>query len=181
MIHKSGYRNRLLPLPVKHWQPIPHDPVDPSLEGASSGAGPSPYENVIEPVLTQVYPQNAQIQYIVFWYVAETLPEKVEKEVNTAVKKKETEMYPKPYIQPPHFPKDITLRQRVEMDTVGEMIYEPKRHEGTGVDEDEAGYESYLVPVSEALELLAKNSKSLAEVVRSGWALIQARHRREEL
>lgn len=56
--------------------------------------------------------------------------------------------------------------------------YEPPRHAGTGVDEEEAQYASYLLSVSDAVEKL--QGTVLADVVRKGWEAIELRKRIEE-
>lgn len=57
--------------------------------------------------------------------------------------------------------------------------YEPIHHEGTGVDEEEAEYKSYLVPVEEAVAKLGTNGV-MADVVMRGWKAIQERYQMEE-
>jgi len=66
------------------------------------------------------------------------------------------------------YPKETTLIQRVALEPEG---YEPTRHENTGVDADEALYESALLPIESAIEKLRGSSVS-ANVVRKGWAAI---------
>ena len=77
------------------------------------------------------------------------------------------------YQYPPQFDANVTLKERVEMDEG----YEPIRHEGTGVDAEEALYESYLMPVHEAIGKLGRGIS--ADVVRKGWEAIQLRQRME--
>lgn len=55
--------------------------------------------------------------------------------------------------------------------------WEPVRHENTGVDEEEALYLSYLVPITEAREKL--RGSIMADVVRKGWEGICERLRME--
>jgi len=57
--------------------------------------------------------------------------------------------------------------------------YEPKHHEGTGVDEEEQGYESELVSVAEAVEKLGRRGV-MADVVLKGWRGIRERLAGEE-
>ena len=57
--------------------------------------------------------------------------------------------------------------------------YEPPRHEGTGVNEEEMLYHSYLLKVGDAMAKL--KGSVMADVVREGWEAIQARMREEEL
>jgi hypothetical protein len=96
-------------------------------------------------------------QYVLYWYIAETLPPDLEKEL-------ETEMGAA-YKPPTPFPRDLTLRDRMKQEPKG---YEPLHHEGTGVDEEEQAYESYLVPVEEAVTKLGKDGV-MADVVLKGW------------
>ena len=67
----------------------------------------------------------------------------------------------------------MTLKERGEMDE----DYEPIRHENTGVNAEEALYESYLMPVHEAIGKLGRGVS--ADVVRKGWEAIQLRQRME--
>ncbi|KAF2875485.1 hypothetical protein BDV95DRAFT_626056 [Massariosphaeria phaeospora] len=149
---ESGYRNRLLPLPTKHRQPQAHPRVlAPPLTA--------------EPVWMQMMPMGGHgpRQYIVYWYIAETLPPDIEKELQTEAGGA--------YKPPPPYPKDLKLRDRAKLEPEG---YEPVHHEGTGVDEEEQTYESYLVPLDEAVEKLGKRDVMAAVVVR-GWQGIQDR------
>lgn len=102
-------------------------------------------------------------QYLLYWYIAETIPPELEKELET----KAGEAY-KP---PPRYPEGLTLRDRMKMEPPG---YEPIHHEGTGVDEEEQTYSSYLVPIHEAVQKLGKNG-AMANVVLRGWKGIQDR------
>jgi len=70
---------------------------------------------------------------------------------------------------------ETTLKERTETEEEG---YEPVKHENTGVDEEEALYESYLMPVREAVEKLGRSVQ--ADVVRKGWEAIQLRRQLEE-
>jgi hypothetical protein len=63
------------------------------------------------------------------------------------------------------------LRDRMKQESEG---YEPLHHEGTGVDEEEQTYESFLVTVEEAVKKLGKDSV-MADVVLKGWKGIQDR------
>lgn len=82
---------------------------------------------------------------------------------------------PKTYQSPPKFPTDITLAERIAMEPEG---YQPVRHANTAVDADEALYESYLLPVDEAVQKL-KGTIS-ADVIRRGWAAICLRREMED-
>lgn len=79
------------------------------------------------------------------------------------------------YQYPPKFEPSMTLKERLEIEDVD---YEPVRHENTGVDEEEALYESYLVSVEVAVERLGRSVQS--DVVKKGWEMIQSRRRMEE-
>ena len=103
---------------------------------------------------------------MLFWYIAETVPPSVEEQLNA----REQEMTGA-YQEPPRFEKDLTLRQRIAVEPGG---YLPRRHESTGVDEEEAHYSSALYTVEEAVEKLGKQSVS-ADVVRKGWEAIKRR------
>ena len=107
-------------------------------------------------------------QYVIFWYIAETLPPQLEPELET--KKDE------PYKNPPQFPPDLTLKERVKMEPEG---YEPVHHENTGVDEEEQTYTSYLLPIEEAVDKLGRRGV-MADVVVSGWNGILERFAAEE-
>ncbi|KAL6709339.1 hypothetical protein ACN47E_001746 [Coniothyrium glycines] len=146
---ESGYRNRLLPLPTAHRQPQAHP---------RAHARPL----TAEPVWMQLMPLASR-QYVLYWYIAETLPPALETELQTQVGDA--------YKPPPSFPPGLSLRERVAMEPEG---YEPVHHEGTGVDEDERTYESELVGVEEGMRRLGKSSVS-ADVVAKGWKGVQDR------
>lgn len=80
------------------------------------------------------------------------------------------------YQYPPKFETGMSLRQRIEMEPEG---WEPVKHENTGVNEEEALYESYLMPVEEAVGKLGGRGVS-ADVVRRGWGYIRQRREIEE-
>ncbi|CAO2653180.1 Nn.00g025910.m01.CDS01 [Neocucurbitaria sp. VM-36] len=146
---ESGYRNRLLPLPTKHRQPQAH----PRVHALPLTA---------EAVWMQFMPLGSR-QYVLYWYIAETLPPNLEKELETEAGAA--------YKPPTPYPKTLTLRERIRMEPEG---YEPLHHEGTGVDEEEQTYESHLVPVEEAIAKLGRGSV-MADVVLKGWNGIQDR------
>ena len=79
------------------------------------------------------------------------------------------------YQYPPKFNNGMTLKQRTEMEPEG---YEPMRHRNTGVDEEEALYESYLLPIDAAMQRLGRGVS--ADVVQKGWEYITLRRRMEE-
>jgi hypothetical protein len=115
-----------------------------------------------EPVWMQLMPLGSR-QYVLYWYIAETLPPDVEQELET-----EAGAVYKP---PPPFPRNLTLRDRMKQEPEG---YEPLHHKGTGVDEEEQTYESFMVTVDEAVKKLGKDSV-MADVVLKGWQGIQDR------
>jgi hypothetical protein len=102
-------------------------------------------------------------QYVLYWYIAETLPPDLEAELETEIGAA--------YKPPPPFPRGLGLIERIKMEPEG---YEPRHHEGTGVDEEEKTYESELVSVEEAMRRLGRGTVS-ADVVRRGWQGIQDR------
>ena len=78
----------------------------------------------------------------------------------------------------------MTIADRVEMDTKRDAegkaagIYEPVRHLGTGVDEEEALYEAYLLPVAEAEKKL--RGTVMGDVVRRAREGISLRRQMED-
>lgn len=119
-------------------------------------------------------PQTRTSQYILFWYIAETVPPPVEEDLNAAMAEKATAENPTPYQTPPRFPADMTLAERVMLEQDG---YTPLHHKNTAVDADEALYESYLLPVEEAVGKL--KGTVMEDVVRSGWEAICSRYSME--
>jgi hypothetical protein len=115
-----------------------------------------------EPVWMQLMPLGSR-QYVLYWYIAETLPPDVEQELKTEAGAA--------YKPPPPFPQNLTLRDRMKQEPEG---YEPLHHKGTGVDEEEQTYESFMVTVDEAVKKLGKDSV-MADVVLKGWQGIQDR------
>lgn len=80
------------------------------------------------------------------------------------------------YQYPPKFETGMTLKERIELEEEG---WEPVRHANTGVNEEEALYESYLMPVEEVVGKLGGRGIS-ADVVRRGWEYILQRRQMEE-
>ncbi|KAL8782788.1 MAG: hypothetical protein Q9213_005112 [Squamulea squamosa] len=154
---ESGYRNRLLPVPLRHRQPQAHQ----------SKSAASPF--MTEPVWTQLMPVTRSTQYMLFWYIAETLPPDVEQSLSERSRQENGA-----YVIPPPYPKAMTITERIALD----KNVTPVKHENTGVNEDEALYESYLLPINEAQERL--RGTIMADVVRSGWEAIEARMEMEE-
>lgn len=172
---QSGYRNRLLPLPIRHRQPYPDDMPEPI----------NPFDT--EPLWTQLVPARTA-QYILHWYVAETIPEDVENALPriapppASVTSTHAPVI-NPYSAPPAFPADLTLKERIAQDSRitaegAKSVYEPKRHEGTGVNEDEMLYESYLLSIKDARRALKRSI--MEDVVMRGWEAIKLRMQIEE-
>lgn len=162
-LSQSGYRNRLLPIPMYHRQPRPCNP---------SGSASSPFAT--EPIWTQLIPLTVDAQYMLFWYIAETVPPELEKELNAKMAAEATVASPTPYQYPPKYPATLTLKERLEMELGG---YEPVHHPNTAVNSEEALYKSYLLPVEEAVQKLRGTIQE--DVVRSGWQAIVLRHQIE--
>lgn len=151
---QSGYRNRLLPLPLPHIQPRPNGDAQ---------------KCDTEPIATRLLPVATHYQYMLFWYAAETLPPCIETSLNASASEA--------FALPPPFPANMTLAQRVAEDQNEDGgVEEPKRHEGTGVDEDEAFYVGVLMGVEEAIEVLGGSS---GDVVRRAWEGVCLRRKME--
>jgi hypothetical protein len=106
-------------------------------------------------------------QYIIYWYIAETLPPSLETLLETEAGAA--------YKPPPAYPQTLSLRERIKQEPEG---YEPRHHENTGVDELEVTYKSELVSVEEAVERLGREGsmgRIMADVVKKGWEGIQRR------
>lgn len=93
------------------------------------------------------------------------MPPDVEESLSKAEKEQEGA-----YQYPPKFDADMTFKERIEMEGGG---YEPVKHENTGVDEEEALYESQLVPVEEAMKRLPDVVSR--DLVSKGWKAIKLR------
>jgi hypothetical protein len=154
-----------LGLPLLHLQPSPA--VTDSGDGGGEDIGEKKW--VIEPLATRMMPVAREYQYLLFWYAAETVPEDVEEALNAAVSEG--------FAKLESLPENMTLKEREKLDMREGRIYEPKRHEGTGVDEDEAFYVGMLVGVDEAMRLLGGTS---ADVVRRAWEGVCLRRKMEE-
>lgn len=151
---QSGYRNRLLPLPILHRQPQAAE---------AKAVGEAQLVNVVEPIWTTLLPVSKRSQYLLHWFVAETLPPDLEMSMGSPPASRA-------YQEPPPYPADLRLVDRLALEPGG---YEPTRYDNTGVDSDEANYMSYLLPIEEAIQKLGKNS--MGEVIAVGWERIQAR------
>lgn len=165
---ETGYRNRLLPLPFKHRQT---DPDDGHVQFAT------------EPIWMQLLPLSSSVQYLLFWYAAETVPPEVEQSYTLSQAGTDSGVGGRIYRPPPSFPSNLTIKERVRQDelldvsTTESKYYEPIWHEGTGVDEEEALYRSSLVPIDEALRKL--RGTVMEDVVRRAWEAVQLRIRME--
>ncbi|GAB7358008.1 hypothetical protein MBLNU230_g0173t1 [Neophaeotheca triangularis] len=155
---ESGYRNRLLPLPFKHRQ---------------TDADEGHEDFVTEAVWCQMMPVGSRSQYLLFWYLAETVPEEVERGYDGA--EEGVSGGARLYRPPPPFPKGQTLEQRIAVDE--SSGYTPSRHPGTGVDEEELMYESYLLPIEQARRKL--RGSVMEDVVRKGWEAVLQRREME--
>ena len=187
---QSGYRNRLLPTPQPHRQPLRPSSADaPAKDGLAR-------QMITEPVWTQLVPQTRSTQYLLFWYIAETLPPSLDFSLPppssfalsssektpapTAISSSDPNpnrghVDPPPYTRPAPFPKHLTIAERIAQEPEG---YEPVRHENTGVNAEERLYESVLVPVEEAIRRL--DGTVMADVVRRGWRGVRNRRFLEE-
>ncbi|KAF2433065.1 hypothetical protein EJ08DRAFT_88031 [Tothia fuscella] len=152
---ESGYRNRILPLPVYHHQPQAHSEEH------------VPF--VTEPVWTSLLPMTRHTQYLLHWYISETLPPDLETTIGSPPASRQ-------YQQPPPYPADLRLVDRLDMELDD---YEPPRYEGTGVDADELLYTARLVPVEEAMGKLGREGV-MGKVIGIGWDLIQKRLGKEK-
>ena len=167
-LEESGFRNRLLPLPMRHRQPDPD-------EGHQAF--------VTEPIWTQLLPLSASSQYMLFWYAAETVTPGVELSYNCAQIHGNLDPESRDYEEPPAFPGNMTLKQRIAQDTIAgkdgkQKVYEPTWHSGTGVDEEESWYRSFLLPIADARKKL--KGSVMEDVVKRGWEGIQLRMEMEE-
>lgn len=108
------------------------------------------------------------------WYIAETVPPEMEKELKAKMEAEATAASRTPYQYPPKDLASLTLDERLEMEVGG---YEPVHHPNTAVNSEEALYESYLLPVEEAVQRLKGTIQE--HVVRSGWQAIVRRHQIE--
>ena len=115
---------------------------------------------------------------MLFWYAAETVPPEGEQEYSSANSSDSSASTARVYRPPPAFPYGITVKRRIAQDvTMSEdgkqKRYEPVWNPGTGVDDEERLYRSYLLTIPEARRKL-KGSVMEDVVVRS-WEAIQLR------
>lgn len=127
-------------------------------------------------------PQSSTAQYTLSWYAAETLPAEIETQLNSQTHTNPATQDPDPeavvqkrYAPAPAYLDTLTLNERVKMDI--NAIYEPPRHLGTGVDDEEACYEARLLPVAEARKKL--QGSIMEDVVRRAWEAILQRQKME--
>ncbi|EME48632.1 hypothetical protein DOTSEDRAFT_97187, partial [Dothistroma septosporum NZE10] len=171
---ESGFRNRVLALSIEHGQTLPE-----TGEGHGEDA-----RFVTEPLWTQMLPLRAGStrQYLLFWYAGETVPQDAEAQYQQQAENASQSSGKQIYRPPPPFPQDMTIRQRIGLDARLEedgkkAVYEPVKHEGTGVDEEEMLYTAALVPINEAMRKL--RGRLEADVVNRAWEGIQLRMRLE--
>lgn len=173
---ESGYRNRVLAVVMGHRQTFADR--EEGDNGAVDIKGRQSRRKdvfVTEPVWMQLLPVSRRSQYLLFWYIAETVPEEVEKSYPLPG----TPGYSRIYRPPEPIPRDMTVTERIAQDTgLDGKVYEPIRHEGTGINEEEALYESCLLPVEEARRKL--KGSVMEDVVRRGWEGILRRREMEE-
>ena len=129
---------------------------------------------VTEPVWTQLLPLTATAQYMLFWYVAETVPPDLENDYSASGSQQASERV---YAPPVSFPEGQRLSARIAQDRVTqdgeETTYQPVWHPNTGVDEEERLYRSSLLPIADAMRKL--RGSVMEDVVRRDWEGIQTR------
>lgn len=146
-------------------------------------------EFVTETCWMQLLPLTTTAQYVLFWYVAETVPSDVEKsyhDVATALVTSDNSgggTQQQVYRPPAPYPKDLAIKARIAQDAIshGEgtpAIYEPFHHENTAQDEEEMCYRSHLLSIADARRVL--KGSVMEDVVRRGWEGIQLRMKMEE-
>lgn len=138
---------------------------------------------VTEPVWTQFLPLTASSQYLLFWYVSETVPKDIEQTYSATLTQVDAQAPGPFYRPPPGFPEGTTLKERIAADSIPNgngktPIYEPHKVLGTAQDEEEMMYESHLLSVPDARQKL--KGSVMEDVVRRGWEAIQLRMRMEE-
>lgn len=125
-------------------------------------------------------PVSPTTQYLLHWYVAETLPPDLEAQLDHLEAEARARLPPgsgpgSAYQYPPRFPLGLSMAERMSME---KSKYVPKRHEGTGVDDEEQLYNSELVDLEQAVERLGKEGPMgavMADVVLRGWEAIGQR------
>lgn len=138
---------------------------------------------VREPLWTQFLPLTASSQYLLFWFVAETVPQEIEETYKVPVAH-DGGATPAPiYRPPPMFPDGMALESRIDMDRAVDgsgktTTYEPVRILGTAQDDEERLYESHLISISDARRKL--KGSVMEDVVRLGWEAIHLRLQMEE-
>ncbi|KAF2226823.1 hypothetical protein BDZ85DRAFT_191643 [Elsinoe ampelina] len=173
---ESGYRCRLVGVPIGHRQP-----QEVPVEGSGVARKDDRLRFVVEPLWTQMLPVSARTQYIVLWFVGETLDWREEERCNAVAVEREggEGEETRSFVEPRGLKEGVTVKERMAWD-VNEQgrVREPVCHPGTGVDSDEMLYEKYLMPIEEAVEKL--KGTIMADVVRQGWELIAKRDVMEE-
>ncbi|KAK3065205.1 hypothetical protein LTS18_006414, partial [Coniosporium uncinatum] len=162
-------------------------------QGRGSGRGKGGRWNS-EAVWTEILPHGRRGWYLLSWFVGETVPPEDERTLSCSSSSSsssaaagsgvelgraaavvagpaddddDVKVRPPSYRPPPPFPIDMTLAERIALEPAD---YVPVRHEGTGVDEEEACYESFFMDVERAMEVLGGARGSVqADVVRVGW------------
>ena len=165
-------------------QPLPHNPAllkPPSsftLKPNQPLLTVEPSVISVEPIFTELVPLRPNSQYILYWYVAETVPPEVEESLNAMVEDRSSADEGLPFFPPPPFDEGMTLEERIKLDVLEDgSMYEPIRHPNTGVDDEEALYESYLLPIEEGAQKV--RGTILEHVIRRGWQAICDRHEHE--
>lgn len=124
-------------------------------------------------------PAGRGLQYVLCWYAAETLPPSVEHRANLVAlghEGSEEELARATgFVAPDAWAEGMTITQRIEMEGGG---YEPVKHEGTGVNEEEERYVSELVDIETAMRLL--RGTVMERVVGDAWEIISRQRRRED-
>lgn len=120
-------------------------------------------------------------QYLLHWYIAETLPPALESELDLREQEARARAPPgsgpgAAYQYPPRFPLGLSMGERMSLE---KSKHVPKRHEGTSSDPEEALYISELMDVGKAVDLLVKQEGEegsvMADVVARGWEAIRQR------
>ncbi|KAF2752750.1 hypothetical protein EJ05DRAFT_265780 [Pseudovirgaria hyperparasitica] len=119
--------------------------------------------------LIPLHPSRPQAQYILFWYIAETLPPNLQHELDTQSSDKKVYKHAKPMSH------SLTIEERIAMEP---EKYNPPRMEHTGVDSEEAWYTAVLVDIQKAQELLLDETS--VDVVKKGWRGICERREMED-
>jgi 8-oxo-dGTP pyrophosphatase MutT (NUDIX family) len=190
---ESGYRCRLIGIVARHRQPMGAEVEAQMREAGAKGSWGSVRVWSTEALWCQMVPVGRGSQYVLFWYVAETVDAEEEGRISalegrsgstgdgagetngkakaeedggatTAVDADGVVITRPSYVAPRPLPTEMTITERIALEPED---YVPPRHLNTGVDEEEAMYESYLIPVEEAIRKL--RGTVMADVIRRGW------------